>query len=75
MQYILYIYIYNKNTIYNICNIYIYIHIYIYIFMYTVSFCTISVVAEICIGTVSIFSIVIQILRPKLLQQGYDLTI
>ena len=70
-----YIYIYTYIYIYIFNSIYIYIYIYIYLFMYTVSFCTISVVAEICIGTISIFSIVIQILRPKLLQQGYDLAI
>ena len=41
---------------------------FIYIFMYTVSFCTISVVAQIGIGAISIISIVTQILRPTFLR-------
>ena len=36
-----------------------------YIFMYRVSFCTISVVAQIGTGAISITSIVTQILRPS----------
>ena len=44
---------------------------FIYIFMYTVSFCTISVVAQIGIGTISIISIVTLILRPTFLRQGF----
>ena len=45
--------------------LYIYIYIYIYICIYTVSFCTISVSAQIGTGTIRIISIVTQILRPK----------
>ena len=39
--------------------------------MYTVSFCTISVVAGIGIGTIIIISIVTKILRPTFLRQGF----
>ena len=42
-----------------------------YIFMYTVSFCNIYVVAQIDEGTISIISIVTQILRPILLMRGF----
>ena len=45
---------------------------FIYIFMYTVSFCTISVIAQIGIGTISNISIVTQILRPTFLRQGFE---
>ena len=44
---------------------------FIYVFMYTVSFYTISAVAQIGIGTISIISIVTQILRPTFLRQGF----
>ena len=44
---------------------------FIYIFMYTVSFCTISVVAQIGIGTISIISIVTQISRPTFWRQDF----
>ena len=45
---------------------------FIDIFMYIVSFFTISVVAQIVTGTISIISIVIQILRPTILRQGFQ---
>ena len=41
------------------------------VFMYTVSICTISVVALIGIGTINIIKIVIRILRPTFLRQGF----
>ena len=43
---------------------YIYLHI-------AVSFCSISVIAQIGIGTISIISIVTQISRPTFLRQGF----
>ena len=43
--------------------------IFIYIFMYTVLFCTINVVAQIDISTISIISIVTQILRNIIVTQ------
>ena len=40
--------------------------------MYTVSFCTISVVAQMGKGTISIVSIVTHILKPTFLRQGFE---
>ena len=44
---------------------------FIYIFMYTISFRTISVVAQTTTRTISIISIVTQILRSTFLRQGF----
>ena len=74
----MYIYIYIYTYIHNIYTKcmrtakYLFEFEKIYIFMYTVSFCTISVVAQIGIGTISIVNIVTQIPRPTFLRQGFS---
>ena len=71
IKYIYYIYTYMYIYIIYYTYIYIYLHICIYVFIYLVSFCAISVSAQIGIDTIRIISKFTQILRPTFLRQGF----